>query len=476
LPQLTALAAYDNERPRSGSAVTSRSGLTRGLRIERLVKKHQEKNEPLPSLLYMVTSHLATRESTRTSPIKREKQPSSISVPVAEPEPAPAMAAQGAGRMQPRRGGGFGGAMMANTESDFGPLRAGRPGSATRSGGMIRGEEQSTTGGLVHASSEESSSRRPATAGALRSIESSADPSTISAKTEQQDILEAAKSAAPAPKTELAPPPPPPAENHGFKFSADDDFGADFGGPSTFTVPQTAKVATNLSFEEARDIQALVLGRGGTFQPSWQQGLYWTAEEELKFGLWQDQGGPCGVIAAVQAFVLQKLMYEMPHARSQAGDESLLDPSDSQRDEALVLALSHMLWEAGQRRRAVVCLRQGNEAVGSRNFCGSLCRYTFESLDETTDFLRSRLHSVKDNNGAFVVLFMISALLSRGIEEVRGDMDVATNTMIAVRHQMHPIVFAASLLKATQRATAAPEQATRWLAKRGSKIVIPQIE
>jgi hypothetical protein len=54
----------------------------------------------------------------------------------------------------------------------------------------------------------------------------------------------------------------------------------------------------------------------------------------------------------------------MPHARGRAGDEGLLDPSESQRDEALVLALGHMLWQAGQGRRAVVCLRQGNEAVG----------------------------------------------------------------------------------------------------------------
>lgn len=429
LPQLTALAAYDNERPRSSSAITSRTGLTRGLRVERLVKKHQEKNEPLPSLLYMVTSHLATRESTRTSPITRDKQPNSISVPVAEPEPAPAVASQGMGRMQPRRGGGFGAPTMANTESDFAPRRAGRPGSAKPAGIMFGGEEQRATGSLADASSEASStlaSRRPATAGALQSHRNSAEPSDVSASNT------VAEPPVPAPKTEPA---PAPAENHGFKFSADDDFGADFGGPSTFGVPQTAKVATNLSFEEARDVQALVLGRGGTFQPCWQQGLYWTAEEELKFGLWQDQGGPCGVIAALQAFVLQKLMYEMPHARARAGDESLLDPSDSQRDEALVLAMSHMLWQAGQRRRAVVCFRQGNEAVGSRNFCGSLCRYNFESLDETTDFLRSRLHSVKDQNGAFVVLFMISALLSRGIEEVRRDMDVATNTMIAVRQQ-----------------------------------------
>jgi hypothetical protein len=41
------------------------------------------------------------------------------------------------------------------------------------------------------------------------------------------------------------------------------------------------------------------------------------------------------------------------------------------------------------------------------------------------------LHTVKDENSTFVVLLMISALLSRGIEEVRSDMDVATNTMIA---------------------------------------------
>ena len=320
--------------------------------------------------------------------------------------------------------------MMANTESDFAPQRAGRPGSASRGASVFGDEEHNTASSIENPNREDLSARRPATAGPLPSQRRAVEPSTMStANSKPQDTVDA-KSPAPSPKAELA---PPPAETHGFKFSADEDFGADFAGPSTFGVPQTAKVATNLSFEEARDVQALVLGRSGTFQPSWQQGLYWTAEEELKFGLWQDQGGPCGVIAAVQAFVLQKLMYEMPHARGRAGDEGLLDPTNAQRDEALVLALAHMLWKAGQGRRAVICFRQGNEAVGSRNFCGSLCRYTFESLDETTDFLRSRLHVVKDENGAFVVLFMISALLSRGIEEVRGDMDVATNTMIAVR-------------------------------------------
>jgi len=62
---------------------------------------------------------------------------------------------------------------------------------------------------------------------------------------------------------------------------------------------RAAQVGTPLTFEEARDCRALVLGKGG-FSDSWVQGLFWTEEEDLRFGLWQENGGPCGVIAAVQ--------------------------------------------------------------------------------------------------------------------------------------------------------------------------------
>ena len=99
-------------------------------------------------------------------------------------------------------------------------------------------------------------------------------------------------------------------ESHGFKFSADEDFdsygggtagGSGFGGGPGFGQPKkNAQVAgASLTFEESRDCRALVLGKG-SFDEAWRQGLYWTHEEGLSFGLWQQKGGPCGVIAAVQ--------------------------------------------------------------------------------------------------------------------------------------------------------------------------------
>ena len=41
--------------------------------------------------------------------------------------------------------------------------------------------------------------------------------------------------------------------------------------------------------------------------PSWKQGFFFNPKESLRFGLVQMQGGPCGVLAAVQAHVLAAL-------------------------------------------------------------------------------------------------------------------------------------------------------------------------
>ena len=137
------------------------------------------------------------------------------------------------------------------------------------------------------------------------------------------------------------------------------------------------------------------------------------------------------MIAAVQAYVLAQLLFEQPRAAERGGAEALLEPSDAQRDEALVLALAHILWQAGQQRRAVVLLRQGSESVTSRNFESATVKYTFDTLPATQDFLRSRLGVIKEEEGCFVTLLMYSALFSRGLDEVKADMDVASNTMIA---------------------------------------------
>ena len=57
--------------------------------------------------------------------------------------------------------------------------------------------------------------------------------------------------------------------------------------------------------------------------PSWRQGFFFNSKPGLQFGLVQLQGGPCGVIAAVQAHVLAALT---PEVSSLRGGGPLLPP------------------------------------------------------------------------------------------------------------------------------------------------------
>lgn len=65
------------------------------------------------------------------------------------------------------------------------------------------------------------------------------------------------------------------------------------------------------------------------------------------------QGGPCGVLAAVQGCVLQKLLFE---GDNRTNSNLRLQPSDAQRTRCLALAIADILWRAGGKEQAVVAL------------------------------------------------------------------------------------------------------------------------
>lgn len=97
--------------------------------------------------------------------------------------------------------------------------------------------------------------------------------------------------------------------------------------------------AAPLSVEEIRALKDAVFGTcGGDPSDTWKQGFYFSTVPTLGFGLVQSQGGPCGVLAAVQARMLAGMW-----DRTGRFD---LDPSTETREELLVNALSDMVWEA----------------------------------------------------------------------------------------------------------------------------------
>lgn len=52
--------------------------------------------------------------------------------------------------------------------------------------------------------------------------------------------------------------------------------------------------------DAARSLDSLLWGGQRAAPPSWQQGFFFSQQPGLKYGLVQLQGGPCGVLAAVQ--------------------------------------------------------------------------------------------------------------------------------------------------------------------------------
>ena len=63
-----------------------------------------------------------------------------------------------------------------------------------------------------------------------------------------------------------------------------------------------------ISREESQGINQLLFKNGkGHLHDSWKQGFFF--DENIKYGIYQKQGGPCGILATVQAFFLKHLLF-----------------------------------------------------------------------------------------------------------------------------------------------------------------------
>lgn len=83
---------------------------------------------------------------------------------------------------------------------------------------------------------------------------------------------------------------------------------------------------------------------------------------DLGFGLMQHKGGPCGVLAVVQAFLLAHLL----HRSTDGSSSGWQNPRDSQRKASLAWALSTIIWQAGKGSRAGAVVALASEGgVGS---------------------------------------------------------------------------------------------------------------
>eukprot|EP00903_Cladosiphon_okamuranus_P016847 g15536.t1 len=176
---------------------------------------------------------------------------------------------------------------------------------------------------------------------------------------------------------------------------------------------------------EANGVRDLVFGNASKrFNDAWrEQGFYFCGIDGLRYGLVQAEGGPCGVLAAVQAFLLEALIF---------GDSAGCDwrnPKRSQLERSLTSALTSIIWRAGDGNTAFLAVSEGTASVqrSSRyrpdGFTERLKLHRAISRSILEGLVRDNLSHFIERKGQGAILLVYSCIFSRGIEAVREDMD-----------------------------------------------------
>jgi ubiquitin carboxyl-terminal hydrolase MINDY-3/4 len=193
-----------------------------------------------------------------------------------------------------------------------------------------------------------------------------------------------------------------------------------------------------LTLEDANKLRELLFNdTKKTLPDSWRkQGLFYSPSKGVRYGLVQKSGGPCGVLASVQALVLRHLMSSSSSGgvgRSGGGGD-MLDPSSRAQQRALVLAISEMLVSASDGSSVKVCLPTGKDHLYRTSdyrpdgVSDDLELVTLDiggggGIGGVASFLTQHLHHFSEETGPGAVLVLFSVIFTRGLLSVKQDMD-----------------------------------------------------
>lgn len=174
-------------------------------------------------------------------------------------------------------------------------------------------------------------------------------------------------------------------------------------------------------------MRQLLWGQHGAPPASWKQGFFFNTKPGLQFGLVQKEGGPCGLLAGVQAHVLAAL--------SKPSGGFNLAPNTTEQRAALVSALAESLWVArkGPVATFVAAVPEAGvpvSSLGHDQLVRAMVTHVAHSKEQLAELVRAHLGLLMEEGGWGLVLVLSSLVLSRGITAVRGDMDEPSNGLM----------------------------------------------
>ncbi|KAM0901103.1 hypothetical protein ACQ4PT_020201 [Festuca glaucescens] len=294
------------------------------------------------------------------------------------------------------------------------------------------------------------------------------------ARRKQRELMAAAAEkrlrSLPSPAAVVLPPPPPTVAPEAAKEDAKVE-------PEPTAVPmedvKEAEMAVEVEVEGeelppdvAEKLWVMVFGIGVSkaVLAQWtNQGIRFSSDAETTMGLVQHEGGPCGVLATVQAYVLKYLLFfsdnlgnpEVSDPSYASGQRRFYQSSFAARDDfssltedgktrALVHAMVEILFLCGAGKKAAVALiggvnrgkllqeidaaLEGLSVESAMDIQKVLRISTFTSRKDAFHLLLANIRLFESRLGA--MLFLISSLLSRGLECIQADRDDPSQPLV----------------------------------------------
>ncbi|KAL2503690.1 ubiquitin interaction motif-containing protein [Abeliophyllum distichum] len=232
---------------------------------------------------------------------------------------------------------------------------------------------------------------------------------------------------------------------------------------------KSGNLGTELSSAEAHHLFLMIFGNevSKDVLAQWSnQGIRFSPDPETSMGLVQHEGGPCGVLAAIQAFVFKYLLFSpeesevVPNMSTSLGlrrvskneceGDIFSSLSEDKKSRALVRSMVEILFLCGSNEKAVISslnildgdiegsvecpdevIAKALEdlSIDSGSDLRKVLRvYTYTSRSSAFQKLQAMLPAFRSRMGA--LLFLISALLSRGLDNVQADRDDPSQPLV----------------------------------------------
>jgi len=217
---------------------------------------------------------------------------------------------------------------------------------------------------------------------------------------------------------------------------SDDNCDIRVGFPTNSLLSKLHESTSSITFEIATSLKTLVFGSASkSFNSEWKsQSFSFCDLPDLEYGIVQIKGGPCGILAAMQATVLKFLLFMKDKQRVDTRRPP--NPSVAERTNTLIESIAEILWRAGSGKNASVVMSSikekfiGGGRYRSDGITETLTIYNFAVFDNMRAFISQNISQFESESRNGCIIFLYSLVFSRTIECIKDDMDEKNATLI----------------------------------------------